>query len=1280
MKKTTCLLLVILLLLTLLPQLPLAAAADSAVYRLPVFETTDIHGHLVDTSTADAATYTYRMAAIGKAIDDARIDGDRATTLVLDGGDIYQGNVVSNLNNGEPMVAAFDAIGYDAVALGNHEFDWGVTTLCDSDGTMTGYDSDGTWIDCEIPVLASNIYYADTGERVNFTQDYVILEKTAIADNNATRTVHIAVIGFAENYRSSIMPSKIAPYTITQTTASINAVKTLAATLKSSGQADAVILLSHWDATDAEGYFEGSEIDLILGGHSHRTQYSSSTEIPYLQGGAKAGAYGEATLTFSGDTVSVTDLQTHTLPACTSSNTENLNAAVYQISLDAIDNISGELSTVLGYVTRSVSGQTAGNFVCDMYNRGTGALVSVTNSGGIRTTFKLPTGASTRDITVGDIYTMMPFDNHLFVYQVTYADLYEAIRRDTLNYIYGVDWYPNALVVNGQCVYYNGTWLGDWATRAVLVSVNEYVATINTIYTGWTDDGKLIDDVSYIDNLCMIDALQQVSQANDGLIPTDTENHRHTDDFTGTLECAHSACTYLAATPATCTAAGAVACWQCSNCGAFFAESTAQTHLADITVPLLGHSYTTSCLCDRCGTSLAPETETAYLPAASISDGDTVVLLDAANHALSATQSGSYTQLSAPTATVTAGILTEAASDTVFTVEAADGVYQFTNGGKYLTGTASGNLSMADTASDYSKWLLEQNADGWSLRNYKAGTTAVPLYLEYYNTRYTLYKTPTAEYFYVGRSLHSWDNGTVTTPATCTQAGEMTYTCTVCEGTKTEEISALGSHSYGEAAPMNKYTHSYECALCGDLATEAHTFENHICTVCGAREHGPQSDLFEAVMTAPTDWSGDYVIVSSYADAAMCNSMTNTGELDSTAVTLTQDKTVTTADAGIVWTIESAGNDTYRIYNAAGYLKINGTSSTDAVLTETCEDTFTIAASSTAGVYKIISVTNANRCFAYYASRGTFRTYSKSSYNTGYLLKRSGSVDLPTLTSAALRLSEDISVIYTAEIPADYENPYMTFAFLGKTYTVSDYTVGANGTYCFEFAGVTPPCMGENISATLHASYGAEEYTDTVAAYSVRTYCQNQLANNPEDTALVTLLSDLLTYGAAAQTYIGYHTDALVTEGLSLTPSGFTAISDRKVSYTGTGSEAANWNAATLTLGNAPAMRFYFTAASVDTLTVTATLNGRVQQFTAENFVSLGEGRYYIEFRNIKATEFDDTVTAAFTCDGAPIGRTVHYSVNAYLCSAQNVQNENLQALVRALYCYGASAAAYPAD
>ena len=75
----------------------------------------------------------------------------------MDSGDIYQGTPHSNLTYGAALRAAYDEMGYDAVGLGNHEFDWDVTTYAaDAEGTMAPYEIGEFKGDSDIPVLMSN--------------------------------------------------------------------------------------------------------------------------------------------------------------------------------------------------------------------------------------------------------------------------------------------------------------------------------------------------------------------------------------------------------------------------------------------------------------------------------------------------------------------------------------------------------------------------------------------------------------------------------------------------------------------------------------------------------------------------------------------------------------------------------------------------------------------------------------------------------------------------------------------------------------------------------------------------------------------------------------------------------------------------------------------------------------------------------------------------------------------------------------------------------------------
>ena len=156
-----------------LPDEPLL---QDSYYYLPVYETSDAHGYLANV-TDDGQTQ-YLMAYISDRLNAARAGG-RDKAVVLDGGDIYQGTTLSNLTHGNSLSAAYALMEYDAVTVGNHEFDWGLDTVIDSDGTMMDYALGDNWQGVNsTPVVISNLY--QNGSKVSWGRDNIILDKTAV--------------------------------------------------------------------------------------------------------------------------------------------------------------------------------------------------------------------------------------------------------------------------------------------------------------------------------------------------------------------------------------------------------------------------------------------------------------------------------------------------------------------------------------------------------------------------------------------------------------------------------------------------------------------------------------------------------------------------------------------------------------------------------------------------------------------------------------------------------------------------------------------------------------------------------------------------------------------------------------------------------------------------------------------------------------------------------------------------------------------------------------------
>ena len=537
-------------------------------YRLPVFETSDVHGYIAEKN---GDNYRYLLSYISDKVKDVRgYDNYRKDlALLLDGGDIYQGNTMSNLLNGSSLSAAYKTMDYDAVTIGNHEFDWGIENTVDNDKTMMDSNNEDFLSVNNIPVLCSNLYL--NNQKVSFARDYIIIEKTAKNSNGEEITVKIAVIGFAENYASEIMTSQFTGkgYSIKE---DFNIPNNIAKQLEESGQVDATILLCHQDAIevtekmDKDGILNESVIDIILGGHTHyNAKGQTENGMTYMEPASYGKAYNYCEFVFEKDengkivlnTIDNIENKSVDLDKTINKpeNREELDNDMVVLTDKVINKVKPILETKIGYITIEAgtkeyidgSGEfstVGGNWASSIYQRGTGADIAFVNKTGVRYDFKLPEDATTRDVMLGDIYTTYPFENRLYKYEITYEDLLQLLNygvkdryHSFTSSIVGIDCYyeeneVNALVKDGVLIYQDGNWKDNWKNKIVTVVTNEYVATTDKVFTGgvhkpmveWNNTSKLIDNEK-IDSECAIRILTEEAQDNNGLLTIDKEAH-----------------------------------------------------------------------------------------------------------------------------------------------------------------------------------------------------------------------------------------------------------------------------------------------------------------------------------------------------------------------------------------------------------------------------------------------------------------------------------------------------------------------------------------------------------------------------------------------------------------------------------------------------------------------------------------------------------------------------------------------------------------------------------
>ncbi|EEG8091440.1 bifunctional UDP-sugar hydrolase/5'-nucleotidase [Salmonella enterica subsp. enterica serovar Derby] len=130
---------------------PAQAYEKDKTYKITILHTNDHHGHFWRSEYGE-----YGLAAQKTLVDSIRkeVAQEGGSVLLLSGGDINTGVPESDLQDAEPDFRGMNLIGYDAMAVGNHEFDNPLTVLCQQE----------KWV--KFPFLSANIYQKSTGERL----------------------------------------------------------------------------------------------------------------------------------------------------------------------------------------------------------------------------------------------------------------------------------------------------------------------------------------------------------------------------------------------------------------------------------------------------------------------------------------------------------------------------------------------------------------------------------------------------------------------------------------------------------------------------------------------------------------------------------------------------------------------------------------------------------------------------------------------------------------------------------------------------------------------------------------------------------------------------------------------------------------------------------------------------------------------------------------------------------------------------------------------------------
>lgn len=421
-------------------------------------------------------------------------------SLVLNGGDDFQGTPISNFTRGKSQIEILNTYNIDAFVLGNHEFDYGQYSL-DSALSLANFD-----------YLCSNVYV--TTQKRLMGKPYVVKE---------INNVKFGIIGITlpELFETSI-PANVKDLIM------LNSDSVIAAGINELKKqtCDVIVLLSHSglneDKVFAEKFYP--DLDIIVGGHSHTALFKpvNVNGVIIVQAGSYGRDLGKLDLKIDTDKDTVIDSYGVLIETVLDSNIYDKQAAqnVDNMIAQYLPELNTKIGTLKSDWRASYSSESnLGQFEADAFKNQTGADIGFVNGGGLRKS--LLKG----DILVGDIWEINPFGNDIQTITVSGKILKQMLKNnikirldkiksgegaellhnsgltysyDSKKYYEGSDDYLVSANVNG--IEINDTQMYTIATNNYVISqfkkfFGEIPEEITPKETGWNDRDLIIETV-----------------------------------------------------------------------------------------------------------------------------------------------------------------------------------------------------------------------------------------------------------------------------------------------------------------------------------------------------------------------------------------------------------------------------------------------------------------------------------------------------------------------------------------------------------------------------------------------------------------------------------------------------------------------------------------------------------------------------------------------------------------------------------------------------------------
>ena len=411
--------------LTTAAVLALSASAAQAEFDLTILHTNDYHDRHKPISEFDgpcgaedneAGACFGGTARLTSAVRDAKARAGDTATLLVDGGDQFLGTMFYTQYKGAVAAEMMNALGYDAMTVGNHEFDDGPEVLAE-------------FVDAvDFPVLMSN---ADVSGEPALADTIM---KSTVVEKGGER---IGLIGLTPQDTDELA----SPGPNVTFTDPSEAVQAEVDRLTEQGVNKIVVLSHSGYEVDKRVAENTTGVDVIVGGHSNTLlgdfegaagPYPTVVnDVPIVQAYAYGKYLGELSVTF--------DDEGRVVEASGQPLLIDVSVAEDEAVLARIGELAGPLDEIRGRVVAETNAAIGGDReVCRSQECSMGSLiadamlervadqgidVAIMNGGGIRASI------DAGPITMGEVMTVLPFQNTLSTFEVTGATLLEALEN-----------------------------------------------------------------------------------------------------------------------------------------------------------------------------------------------------------------------------------------------------------------------------------------------------------------------------------------------------------------------------------------------------------------------------------------------------------------------------------------------------------------------------------------------------------------------------------------------------------------------------------------------------------------------------------------------------------------------------------------------------------------------------------------------------------------------------------------------------------------------------------